>query len=210
MRQNPRILLAAATLLGLAIVASSAFVMFRAATASPLQFFSVGFEAIALFAGAIAVLVGRGKFAEGPGLALLCVAGVVFVAAAVSYTTPRAIPLYDTRMLRDPFTLARLGTAGAAGALGALFVLLRNPALSFRRLALGLLWTGVAFALASPAIFARGALSGLNPVLTTVGGLVAFVVFVSFLSAGVHFIILAFEAGKNPQTGGPAAGRPAS
>ena len=199
MPKPPKLLLIASVLVGVLIVASAALRLVQGAAASPPYYFSIGFELLALLAGVFAVLVGRGKFAEGPGIALLCVAGVVVVASAVTYSTPRAVPLYDTRMLRDPMTLGRMGLGGAAAAIGALIVLLRRPRESIRLLLWGALWTGVAIALASPVLFARGSLTGLNPVLTTVGAVVGFVVFVGFLSAGAHFIIRAFNAGEIQQ-----------
>lgn len=198
MPKSPKLLLLASVLVGVLIVASAALRLVQGAAASPPYYFSIGFELLALLAGVFAVLIGRGRFANGPGLALLCVAGVVVVATAVTYSTPRAVPLYDTRMLRDPLTLGRMGLAAAAAAIGALIVLSRRPRESIRLLLWGALWTGVAIAMASPVLFARGSLSGLNPVVTTVGAVVGFVVFVGFLSAGAHYIIRAFDAGRIP------------
>lgn len=196
MPKPPKLLLALCTLIGVLVVASAAMRIVQGFAATPPLYYSIGFELLALLAGVFAVLTGRGKFADGPGLALLCSAGVVMVATAVTYSTPRAVPLYDIRMLRDPLTAARMGLGAALAGIGALIVLLRRPAVSIKLLLWGALWTGVAIAIAAPVLFARNALSGLNPVLTTVGAVVGFVFFVGFLSAGLHFIIRAFETGR--------------
>lgn len=210
MPKAPKIILAASTLLGLLIVATAAYRIFQGATASPPHAFMIGFEAIALLAGVFAILVGRGKFADGPGIALLSVAGVVAVASAVSYSTSLGRQLTDSRMLREPFTGGRLALAAATAALAGLIVLSRRPKESIRLFVIGLIWTGVACAIAAPAVVSRGALRGLNPVLITVGSVVGFVIFVGFLSAGIHYLIRAFETGRNPVLDPANAGRRAA
>ncbi len=198
MQNPPKPILLLSAILGMLVIASSALRIAQAAGATPINVYSIGFEAIAVVAGVFAILLARGRFTEGTGLTLASVAGVVIVASAVSYSTARAVPLYSASMLRDPFTAARFAVAGAFGVLAAATVLLRRPGVSFRRLFIGAVLTGAALALAAPVILpqAQSFVAGLHPMLRMMGAILGFVLFCGLFSAGLHFLIRAFEAGE--------------
>jgi hypothetical protein len=160
----------------------------------------LGFESVTLAASILGVLFARGKFQDGQGLAMACVAGTVFVAAVLGYlgskgnlvTNRGDVPL-------KMYLLARVGCACVLGVVGAGLVLSRNArswSYLWKSAATGLpvLAAAAAFVLSPGAV--RGVLSKFPGWLAgmglTVGGLLAVVL----ISASVHCLIRAFEMGK--------------
>lgn len=89
----------------------------------------VGFEVVVLAASAVALLFSRGKFRDGPGMALLCVAGPIFVAGVLGYlsTKPTAsLLLHGRAVAMKPWALAHAGAAGVLAMLSAYEVMRRN------------------------------------------------------------------------------------
>lgn len=175
---------------------------------------TIGFDALLIPAAVFGLLIGLGRFRDGLGLAMLCVAGTAATAGVLSEPTvvnflkgqrPTAIVQgIDLVTL----TLAKLALAAPMALLAGLVVLIRRPAASARR-------AGLAIANAAPAAAItaawgvrgiRQSLAGVHPALTTILVLMSFVLFTAFVSAAVHFAIRAFEAGRDEDepAGAPA------
>lgn len=92
-----------------------------------------GFEFVMLVASVFGVLLGLGKFREGPGIAAACIAGAWFVGTGMGRIQAFPAP---SQVLTDPWFLARLGGAAIVAGAGAATVLSRNPG-SFRKVAAG-------------------------------------------------------------------------
>ncbi len=93
----------------------------------------VGFEVVALGASAFALLIARGRFRDGPGMALLCVAGALFVAGVLGYYSTKSTPgapaqllLHGRAVAMKPWALLHTATAGILALLAAYEVLRRN------------------------------------------------------------------------------------
>jgi hypothetical protein len=159
-----------------------------------------GFEVAIAVASVLGILFSRGRFQDGQGLAMACVAGTIGVGSFLGWlgtqhhltTTHGDIPL-------NTWLLGRLGAAAALGAVGALLVLSRNPR-SWSYLWKSALTGGPLVVLLAAYFIKRAALSsalaalpgwiaGLTAIL---GGLVAIVL----ISASVHCLIRAFELGR--------------
>ncbi|MBX3381149.1 MAG: hypothetical protein KF805_13730 [Phycisphaeraceae bacterium] len=84
----------------------------------------MGFELLTIMAGAFGLATARGRFADGPGLALACVAGTVLAASIFGY-------LGTTGQIGDwklhTWLIARATTAALVGLLAAWVVLRRTP-----------------------------------------------------------------------------------
>jgi hypothetical protein len=175
--------------------------------------FLVAFEVVVLFAGAMGVLTGVGRFREAPALATLCVGGCVFVAAVLSE------PTFVARLLQGssgaaqtiagvslrPLALGRAGAGALLIALSALMVLSRRPALSLPFLIRSVLCGApVVAALASmfvPPV--RQALSGLPLSAIVAIAIVGFFVLGALFSVSVQNLIRAFEVAIPDRTVSP-------
>lgn len=173
-----------------------------AATRSPTVWFMLGFEATIAFAAVFGVLVGFGRFRDGPALALLCVAGTIAAGSLLGFLAGRGnIGLQPGWLVR--FLLAREAAGAIIAATAGWIVLVRRPQLSFRRLWIGLA-CAVAFAGISLALWRfSGQLGALGTMPGAFVGLVAAVTLLGLLAAAVHLLIGAFETGATDD--GPAA-----
>lgn len=159
-----------------------------------------GFELVVLVAAVMGFFVARGRFNEGPGLALACIAGSILACTVLGYVSiNRTLGQFPL----DLVVLSRLVAAGILGTLGALAVLLRNPGrscpLMIKGLVLGLPVLAVAAAIILPqARSLLGPLGRLQGPTRAIVALVAFAAAGVLLSGAVHLVIRAFEAGRNP------------
>ncbi|MBL0928288.1 MAG: hypothetical protein IBJ11_11665 [Phycisphaerales bacterium] len=166
----------------------------------------VGFEVVTLVASMFGVMVGLGKFREGPALATLMVGGCVFVGAVL------AEPTFATRAM---------GGGGQQGTTG-MGVSLLGPALARIAAGLGLVvlsgviplsrdfraarpWLVRAVVLGVPALglAASPRLPVVGPLLrqmptagAVLAGVLGFLVFTVLFSAAVHCAVRALETGR--------------
>jgi hypothetical protein len=159
-----------------------------------------GFETVIAIACALGILFALGRFQDGQGLALACVAGTIFVGSFLGWlgtqhhlTTSRGnIPL-------NTWLLGRVGAAAVLGFVGALLVLSRNPR-SWSYVARAAVTGGPVVALLGVYVLRPSAVSGALSrlpgwavgIMGTLGALVA----VALISASVHCLIRAFELGR--------------
>jgi tetrahydromethanopterin S-methyltransferase subunit D len=87
-----------------------------------------GLESCIVLGGVFGVLFGLGKFQEGPGMAIACVAGTVFAGAVLSWVSVKSgLTLHGGGAASPkPMLFARLAISGALGALAAFEVLKRS------------------------------------------------------------------------------------
>lgn len=155
-----------------------------------------GFEVVVGAAGVLGVLFGRGKFGEGPGLALACIGGTVLAGSALGWLAAgKQVGGHSITPLLGPRVLA----AGVIGLAGAYCVLSRNPK-SWKVAAWGA-GTGAPVVIAAMAMM-RGSSRRViesavsSGVLGTVGAVVGLVVVAACLCASVHLVVKAFEMGR--------------
>lgn len=93
----------------------------------------VGFEVVVLGAGVYGVLIAKGRFRDGPGMALLCVAGTLLVAGVLGYYSTKSTPgapaqllLRGTAVPMKPWALLHVGGALLLAGASAFEVLRRN------------------------------------------------------------------------------------
>jgi hypothetical protein len=158
----------------------------------------LGFEVVIALAGIIGLFLGFTRPTQSPGLAMLCVAGTVFLCAALGYlSVGGSLGSFPMKL----WLLLRLALAAITGAAAAWAVLGSRPGetlpkatvgialLAPSAAAVGLVVTGTLPKLASlvPASVPSG-------VLLTAGVLIGTAA-AATLCAGVHKIIRAFEIG---------------
>ncbi len=170
---------------------------------APLWPIGLGFEAVILASAVMGALVGLGRFRASVPLALLCVGGSGLIATMFGHLSS-GVSVGATgivgrliAMMTDPLSGARLGVCAGILMLSALTVLGRRPTESTRRL----VWaaaTGAPVIIAAAAWMVpivRSSVMSLPAValamLATLLGLLG----IGLVSASVHFVIRAFEAG---------------
>jgi hypothetical protein len=193
-------LLSAAILCGLVGVSSLAGAG-AAIAARPRIWFLLGFECVVVTAAVLGFLVGRGRYRQGPALALACVAGSVAVASYLGYLGSGRTILGIGLM---PFLAFRLGIAGAIGMVAAWIVLSRRPGIGLPRLFKGLVIGLVLAVLGAGVWTVRARIAALPDIARIAGAVVLFVVFTALLATSVHLIIRAFESGRDDDAEGAA------
>lgn len=93
----------------------------------------VGFEVVVLAAGVFGLLIARGRFRDGPGMALLCVAGALLVAGVLGFYSTKSTPgapaqllLRGTAVPMKPWAMLHIGGALLLAGASAFEVLRRN------------------------------------------------------------------------------------
>lgn len=93
----------------------------------------VGFEVVVFGAGVYALLIAKGRFGDGPGMALLCVAGTLLAAGVLGFYSTKSTPgapaqllLRGTAVPMKPWAMVHIGAALVLGACAATEVLRRN------------------------------------------------------------------------------------
>ncbi|MBL9001529.1 MAG: hypothetical protein JNK25_10385 [Phycisphaerae bacterium] len=160
-----------------------------------------GFELVTIVASALGVIFARGRFQEGQGMALACIAASMAVAAFLAQLSVQGqLQLKDGSTISlKGWLVARLGAALILGAIGAYAVLVRHPR-SRGYVLRAVLTGGPVAAGALIALGARGhvesamkAMPGwLSSTMIGVVGLLAVVL----LSACGHCLVRAFEFGR--------------
>lgn len=185
---------------GIAVSAAAALAWSIATTPLP---FLIGFEVVTVVAGVVGVLLGRGKFWDGPALALVCISGAVGVGSLLGYLSagPSMQPVLK------PLMLGRAGAAALLLIIAAWIVLSRDAGRSVRALMTGAAFGAAFLAVAAGCWMFRTTLTNLPAMAgIVVGGLLA-VVALGLVSAATHYCIRAFQLGtpgvldEGPETG---------
>lgn len=198
--RTPRAILVLLGLISLFVVISGAAGIWQSFESQ--AWFRVGFEGSLTFVGIFGLLTALGRFQSAAVWSMTTVGGVVTVASMLAFFTrggaPSTIGLAIFRdMIHDPHAAARLLAGISMLILASLTLLLRGRTLAFRRL-----FKGLAF-LAPVALVAllwfAGPLArlfdGLNVIVQSALVFFGFFIFLFLISAGVHFVIRALEAG---------------
>lgn len=165
--------------------------------------FSSLFEILVLAAAAFGILSGLGKFTQGWGLSLACVAGTVLVCGVFAFLEVRANFGSEPGVapLIKPYLAFRLAIAAGLGLAASYAIFSRNRACWSALIKGILVLTPPVGVLAWVALSGRGFLGSTqaNPgseaariLLLVLGGLVL----VGFISVGAHLIIRAYELGR--------------
>ncbi len=158
-----------------------------------------GFELVVLAAAITGIYVARGRFSEGPGLALACISGSIVACTVLGYVSiNRSLGQFPL----DLVVLGRLAAAGFLGVLGAMVIFLRNPGRSCPLLIKGLVLGFPVLALGAVVLVPqfKALLGPLGRIQGPTRAIVAVVVFAAagvLVSASVHRVIKAFEAGRD-------------
>jgi hypothetical protein len=159
----------------------------------------VGFNLLVAGAGVLGVLTARGRFAEGPALALVCVAGTIAVASVLG-----AVSVGGRRMgwlnLMLP-ALASVGLGGVMAAVGGLAVLARRAG-ALRTFAIGAALGAPVVVVAGAVAFTRGGvldfMSGWHAAVKLVAAILSLTVLGTLFCISAHMVIRAFDMGREP------------
>jgi hypothetical protein len=165
--------------------------------------FSTVFELLVIAAGVFGVFSGLGRFRQGWGLSLACVAGTVLVCGVFAFVEIRANFGTDAAIagVLKPFLAFRLGLAGLLGLLATLAVFSRDRSCwgAFIRgvlvlaPAVGVLaWLGTSGGSFLSATRATPGDEAARILMLCLGGLVL----VGLISVGGHLLIRAYEHGR--------------
>jgi hypothetical protein len=159
------------------------------------------FELLALVAGVAGLFAARPAFAQAPGLGLLCVAGMIVASSVCGYLGVQGS--FGPHSLRE-WLLARLAAGGLIVLAAAYAVLSRNPR-SFGSIARGLACLAPVVVLGGLAFWKRAAVMGvlndLNAFIRIAISITAMLAVAALVCAGVHLLIRAFEACRQPAAG---------
>jgi hypothetical protein len=222
---------------GLVVAVVCALVGVSALIGAPLSLFAfkplwylLGFEIVVLIAAVFGVLVAIGRFGDGPGLALLCVAATIAGASFFGNQSGTNRDAKNFNPMSGPtlghishnsehtidrliggvtlFLVLRIAAAGVIAAGAAWVVLVRRPRESMSSLmkagAAGVCLLGVMIG----AWKLRGMTASMGGFATTILGLIVGVVVLGLLAATVHFAIRAFEFGRVRDDSPGARARP--
>ena len=158
-----------------------------------------GFELVSMVAAVFGVGVAMGRFADGPALTLLCIAGVWGTGTLFGRVTAIHHPGLRT-LTTDPWVLGRVVLSVLVLAAAAYAVLMRNPR-SWLVLIRGVVLGGLALGILGAGWALRGSavlrtVSGPLEILRIVGLFVAALAVGGLLSVGGHLVIRAFEMGR--------------
>lgn len=179
-------------LLALLVLISAMVGIGAAGLQTPRVWFMLGFEVAILIASAFGVLIGLGRFAEGPALGLACVAGVIAAGSLLGYLAGQGNLGVDLK----PFLLARAMAAAGLAVGAAVAVLMRRPKLSLPRLSIGAICAVAFLATCAAAWKFSSSLANMGTIGGALVGLLGSVAMLGLLAAAVHLLISAFEAGS--------------
>lgn len=170
-----------------------------AVVGSPTPWLTVAFEVLIVVAGLMGVLLGLGRFSEGPALGMVCVAGAVCVGALLggvgSEWRVGGGVLGAGVGLKMPLMI-RAGLCGVLVLLAGIVVLSRDWRRSRGHLVKGLLASVALVGLLAGAYAARGSLGQFGAMSKAIAGMLGFVLATGLLAAATQWLITAFEMGS--------------
>lgn len=195
-----------------AVVLLSAVVVGAAAlfAAAKVNWPLFGFEVATVVACLMGMGVARGRFGDGPALAITCAAGTIFVAAVLGWLgSQRHLSTRTGQVSLDYYLIGRGAAALGLGLIAVGVVLVRNRA-SWAAVGRSAMWASplvLAAALLAVGGIRRAVLGGpgwMVGIVLSLGGLGAVVL----LSLSMHFLIQAFALGRlDPDTLEPATAK---
>lgn len=161
----------------------------------------VAFEIVTIVGCVFGLLVARGKFADGPGLTLLCVAGLIMTCGVLAWLGANKV---HAGVNLKPFMLSRLGVAGILYALAAISEVWHSPAAA-KTLAKAIAYAIVFVAIAGAFASFRNApimdkMQGWREAARLVGLAIAAILAVIGACGGVHLSIRAFTIAREPES----------
>lgn len=195
-----KVVLVLGVLLALSSLAAGALTF----QASQAYWIFLGMEMCVALGAAFAILIGRGLFREGPGLALACCAGTVFVAGILGWVSVHrgnfelgGMTMNSGKTVSlNALLYVRVAIACVFGTLGAWLVLSRNPRSWYYLLRAVL--TGVPMvACLAGAYTMRSSLRGGASWVMWLAATVLTIVIIGLFCACAHFVIRAFESGRS-------------
>ncbi len=203
MKQLPRVLMFAVGALSAAIVLSSLAFGIAVLFVGPKPAWMIfGFEIVSMVAGVMGILLAVGRFQEGQGMTLACVAATTAVAAFLAWlSVPAGLEINGRN---EPLNLtnwlfAREGASVLLGGIAAFAVLSRDRR-SLSYLTKSIITGAPVLALAGGAFVGRhslGPMLAAMPVwLSMLLACIMGVILVGLLSACGHCLIRAFEMGR--------------
>ena len=183
--------------LGVVVLASTGVGLWLALTQKPPAWFFLGFELVIVMGAVFLIMLGMGKFKDGPAITLLCAAGAIGVCALLGWqATGRQINGHSVTWL----LLLRAGIAGLLVLAAATEVALRDPQKTLPRIGWGLL-AGIPV-VALLALLQMGTLGRAIDKLTGGSQATAFGVWMvvgligcALVSASGHMLITGFQIG---------------
>ena len=151
-----------------------------------------GFESVVTTAAVLGVLIGRGRYADGPALGLLCVAGTILVGSGFGYLGGGRT-LFGINL--TPFLLARAAAAGLLVLAAAWIVLARDP-----KATLPPFIRGAAFGAGVPIVLItlwkmRASIGTIPDMAQVAIAIVVFVLVTGLIATSVQLLVKAFDAG---------------
>lgn len=161
----------------------------------------VGFEIVTIVACAFGLLVARGRFADGVGLTILCIAGLIMTAGVLAWLGANKV---HAGVNLKPFMLARLGAAGILYALAAMSEVWYSPAAAktlVKSIAYGIVFVAVVAAF----LYFRNApvmdkMQGWREGARLAGLGAAAILAVIGACGGVHLAVRAFTIAREPES----------
>lgn len=185
------IILAASAVVGLSALGGIGVSLFSDRTV----WFLLAFECVVLLSAAFGVLIGRGRFAQAPALAILFTAGAIGGASLLGYLAARtSVTQVDVRL----WLAVRVGLIGAMTLVAVLNVLGRRPSISLPLVARAAIFLALFAGTVAGAWFFRAQILALSGPVKAIIAMVGSVWLLGTFAPGVHFLIRAFEAGRLP------------
>jgi hypothetical protein len=190
--------------LGLSLLAalSTGAMCVLAMRANQPYYLLMGMELCIGLAAALGVLFARGFFREGPGMALACVSGTIFVASVLGYlSVPNAQMTMSSggTLALKPFLMGRVLLASLLGLAAAWIVLSRDPqsrSYILRAILTGIPLGAIAFVGLKGRSWLSGGGAGVPAWVGWIGAIVLACVGLALFCACVHCTIRAFEMGR--------------
>jgi len=159
-----------------------------------------GFEMVVILTGVLGLLAARGRFREGPGMAMACIGGTIALASFLGWVGIRGeLPLKASTVSMTGWLGARLAAGALLTLVGAASVLGRNPRSLGYIVRAGIAAAPLA-ALGAAGVLYRGrlvdAISGLPGFLGVVVWALLGVTCAVAVCAAAHCTIRAFELGR--------------
>lgn len=161
----------------------------------------VAFEIVTILGCVFGLLVARGKFADGPGLTILCIAGLIMTCGVLAWLGANKV---HAGVNLKPFMLARLGVAGILYALAAISEVWYSPTAA-KTLAKAIVYGVVFVAIVAAFAYFRNApimdkMKGWQEGVRLAGLGIASIIAVIGACGGVHLAVRAFTIAREPES----------